>query len=131
MGFIGDLNKMNKQAKEIRKDQDPSKQMSDALARMRSVNESMEEANKALADGVPGTAEVVAVGPTTGAMNMNPMMQVELLLIPEGGMPRPVSTQLVVPIQHLGRLVVGNTLPILASTSDPNAVAIMWDQPQT
>ena len=130
MGFIGDLNKLNKQAKELRKDHDPSQQMDDALARMRSLNQSMEGANKALADGVPGTAEVVAVGPTTGEMNMSPMLQVELLVIPEGGMPRPVSTQLVVPPQHLSRMAVGSTLPILASPSDPNAIAIMWDKPQ-
>jgi hypothetical protein len=129
MGFIGDLNKLNKQAKEINKTWDPGAQMQDALGRMKALNESMAEANKAMTDGVPGTATVVAVGPSTGMMNMNPMMQVDLLVTQQGGLPRPVSQQLVVPMQHLARLQAGATLPVLVSQSDPSNVAIMWDQP--
>jgi hypothetical protein len=131
MGFIGDLNKLNKQAKEINKTFDPGAQMQDALSRMKAVNESMAEANKAMTDGVPGTATVVTVGPSTGMINMNPMMQVDLLVTQQGGMPRPVTQQLVVPMQHLVRLQVGATLPVLVSQSDPSNVAIMWDQPVT
>jgi hypothetical protein len=129
MGFIGDLNKLNKQAKEINKTWDPGAQAQDALAKMKALNESMTETAQAMTDGVPGTAQVVAVGPSTGMMNMNPMMQVDLLVTAQGGMPRPVSKQLVVPMQHLVRLQVGATLPVMVSQSDPNGVAIMWDQP--
>ena len=128
MGFIRDLNKLNKQAKEIRKDWDPGKQMSEAMGRMQAINESMEEANQALADGVPGTAQVVTVGATTGAVNMNPMMRVDLLVTPENGVPRPMSKDLVVPMQHLGRVAAGATLPVLVSPTDPDALAIMWEQ---
>jgi hypothetical protein len=128
MGFLGDLNKLNKQAKEIGKDYDPGAQMQDALAKMKALNESMADANKAMTDGVPGTATVVTVGPSTGMVNMNPMMQVDLLVTQQGGMPRPVSQQLVVPMQHLARLQAGATLPVLVSQSDPSSVAIMWDQ---
>lgn len=131
MGFIGDLNKLNKQGKELRKDYDPGAQMQDALGKMRALNESMTEANLAMTDGVPGTAQVVAVGPSTGMMNMNPMMQVDLLVTAQGGMPRPLSKQLVVPMQHLARLQVGATLPVMVSQSDPDGVAIMWDKPLT
>jgi hypothetical protein len=129
MGFIGDLNKLSKQAKEINKTWDPGAQMQDTLDRMKALNESMAEANKAMTDGVPGTATVVTVGPSAGMMNMNPMMQVDLLVTQQGGMPRPVSQQLVVPMQHLARLQVGATLAVLVSQSDPSNVAIMWDQP--
>jgi hypothetical protein len=129
MGFIGDLNKLNKQGKEISKTWDPGAQAQDALAKMKALNESMTEATQAMTDGVPGTAQVMAVGPSTGMMNMNPMMQVDLLVTAQGGMPRPVSKQLVVPIQHLARLQMGATLPVMVSQSDPNGVAIMWDQP--
>jgi hypothetical protein len=129
MGLLGDLNKLNKQAKEIGKDYDPGAQMQDALGRMKALNESMAEANQAMTDGVPGTAQVVAVGPSTGMMNMNPMMQVDLLVTAQGGMPRPVSKQMVVPMQHLARLQMGATLPVMVSQSDPDGVAVMWDQP--
>ncbi len=131
MGFIGDLNKLTKQAKEIDKNWDPGAQMQDALAQMKAVNESMADAGKALTDGVPGTAQVVAVGPTTGMLNMNPLMQVDLLVSGPGGIPRPVSRQMAVPMQHMARLQVGATLPVLVSQSDPDGVAIMWDQPKT
>ena len=129
MGFIGDLNKLNKQAKEINKTWDPGAQMQDALGRMKAFNESMTDATKAMTDGVPGTATVVNVGPSTGMMNMNPIMQVDLLVTQPGGMPRPVSQQLVVPMQHLARLQAGATLAVSISQSDPSSVAIMWDQP--
>lgn len=129
MGFLGDINKLNKQAKEMKKDWDPGAQMQDAMAQMKAVNESMADANQAITDGVPGTAQVVAVGASTGMVNMNPMMQVDLLVTSEGGVPRPVSKQLVVPMQHLGRVQAGATLPVLVSQSDPEGVAIMWDQP--
>jgi hypothetical protein len=128
MGFIGDLNKLSKQAKEMRKDYDPAAQMNDALQRMRAINESMEEANEALANGLPGTAQVVTVGPTTGNVNMNPMMRVDLLVTQQGGMPRPVSKEFVVPLQHVARVAVGASLPVLVSPTDPDAVAIMWEQ---
>jgi hypothetical protein len=131
MGFIGDLNKLNKQAKEINKTFDPGAQMRDGLEKMRALNESMAEANKAMTDGVPGTAQIVTVGPATGTMNFNPMMRVDLLVTQQGGVPRPVSKELVVPLQHLARVMVGATLPVLVSPSDPEAVAIMWDQPVT
>ncbi len=130
MGFLGDINKLNKQAKELNKDWDPGAQMQDAMAQMRAANQSMADATQAMTDGVPGTAQVVAVGPSTGMMNMNPMMQVDLLVTAQSGMPRPVSKQLVVPMQHLARLQVGATLPVMVSQSDPNGVAVMWDAPQ-
>ncbi len=129
MGFLGDINKLNKQAKEMSKDWDPAAQMQDAMARMKAVNESMSDATQAMTDGMPGSAQVVAVGPSTGMVNMNPMMQVDLLVTAQGGMPRPVSKQFVIPMQHLARLQVGATLPVMVSQSDADGVAIMWDQP--
>lgn len=128
MGLLGDLNKLNQQGKEMRKNWDPGAQMNDALAQMRAVNESMAESSQALTDGVPGTAQVVAVGPSTGMVNMNPMMQVDLLVTGPGGLPRPVSKKMVVPMQYLAKLQVGATLPVLVSQSDPDGVAVMWDQ---
>ena len=62
MGFIGDINKLNKQAKEMKKDWDPGAQMQNAMAQMKAVNESMADASQAMTDGVAGTAQVVAVG---------------------------------------------------------------------
>ena len=131
MGFMGDINRLRKQSKEIDKNFDPGAQAREATEKMRALNESMEQATKAMVDGVPGTAQVVAVGPTTGAVNMNPMMRVDLLVTQGsgGGVPRPVSLELVVPVANISRVFPGATLPVLVSPTDPNAVAIAWDVP--
>lgn len=101
MGFIGDMSRLMKQAKEIDKNYDAGAQSQDALARMRAMNASMEQTTEAMADGLPGNAQIVSVMPAIGAVNMNPVMAVDLLVTPEGGSPHPVSLpQLVVPVQH-------------------------------
>jgi hypothetical protein len=128
MGFIGDINRLRKQGKEIDKNFDPGAQAREATERMRALNESMEQANKAMVDGVPGTAQVVT-GVATGSVNMNPMMHVDLLVTQEGGMPHPVSVDVVVPLVHLARVFPGATLPVLVSQTDPNVVTIAWDAP--
>ncbi|MBN1628633.1 MAG: hypothetical protein JW990_02620, partial [Thermoleophilia bacterium] len=106
MGLFGDMRKLNKQGKELRKDWDPGAAARDSLEKMRAINESMEQATQAMADGVPGSASVVAVGPTTGMMNYNPMMKVDLLVTQGsgGGVPRPVSLDLVVPVMQTARV---------------------------
>jgi hypothetical protein len=129
MGFFKDVHKLSQQAKEIDKTWDPGAQARDSLAKMKAMNESMEQATQAMTDGVPGTAQVVSVSPSTGMMNFNPMMRVELLVTQGGGPPRPVSKDLVVPIVYTSRLFPGATLAVMVSPSDPNAVAIMWDTP--
>ena len=127
MGFLGDVHRLKKQAKEIDKTWDPGAQSREAIDKMRALNESMEQATQAMTDGVPGTAQVVTVGAAAGAVNMNPILPIDLLVTQGGGMPRPVSLQLVVPIAQLARLFPGATLPVLVSPSDPNVVAIAWD----
>jgi hypothetical protein len=129
MGFFKDVHKLNQQAKEIGKDWDPGAQARDAMAQMKAMNESMQQATQAMTDGVPGTAQVVSVSAATGMVNYNPTMQVELLVSQQGGPPRPVSKEMIVPMAYTSRLQPGATLAVMVSASDPNAVAVMWDQP--
>jgi len=132
MGFFKDVNQLKKQAKEISKDWDPGAQARASLEQMKAMNASMEQATQAMADGVPGTAQVVTVGPTTGTMNFNPMMRVDLLVtVGGGGVPRPVSKDLVVPVVYASRVYPGATLAVMVSPTDPDAVAVMWDAPVT
>jgi hypothetical protein len=75
---------------------------------------------------MPANAQVVSVGMSTGMVNNNPMVPVELLVLSPGAAPRPVSTTLIVPITALGRLQPGATLPATVSASNPDAVVINW-----
>jgi hypothetical protein len=129
MGFFKDVHKLNQQAKEIDKNWDAGAQARDALARMQAMNASMEQATQAMTDGVPGTAQVVTVSPSTGMVNYNPTMRVEMLVSQQGGPPRPVTQDLVVPVVYASRMVPGATLAVMISASKPDAVAIMWDTP--
>jgi hypothetical protein len=129
MGFFKDIHKLNQQAKEIDKTWDPGAQARDTLAQMKAMNESMAQATQAMTDGVPGTAQVVTVSPATGMVNFNPTMRVELLVSQQGGPPRPVTKDLVVPVVYVSRVYPGANLAVMVSASDPEAVAIMWDAP--
>ena len=129
MGLFKDVHKLNQQAKEINKTWDPGAQARDSLAQMKAMNESMQQATQAMTDGVPGTAQVVMVSPSTGMVNFNPTMRVEMLVSQGGGPPRPVTKDLVVPVIYVSRVFPGATLAVMVSASDPNAVAIVWDAP--
>jgi hypothetical protein len=129
MGVFGDVSKLMKQAKEIDKTWDPGAQARDSVDRMKAMNASMAASTQALTEGVPATASVVSVGVTTGSMNVDPIMPVQLLVQQEGMPPRPVTLSLVVPFSQLYRLVPGATLPVRVSTTDPNSVAIDWAAP--
>lgn len=130
MGFLKDLNKLNQQAKEIKKDWDPGQQMRDATTRMQQMNEQFAAANAAGApppeDAVDASASVVSVGMTSGMMNMDPILPVELLVNMPGRPPTPVSATLVVPMAHLAKVSAGATLPVRVSASNPNAVFVNW-----
>jgi hypothetical protein len=130
MGFLKDINKLKKQGEEISKTWDPGAQARDSVEQMRAMNEAMTQATQAMADGVPGTAQVVSVSPATGSFNMNPTMRVDLLVTQGqgGGVPRPVSKDLVVPVIYASRVYPGATLPVMISAGNPDAIAIMWDQ---
>jgi hypothetical protein len=127
MGIFGDVSRLMKQAKEIDKTFDPGAQAQAGIERMRTLNASMGAQTDAMTDGTPGTAQINTVMPAFGAVNMNPVMQVTMLVTPEGGMPRPVEVpQMVVTPMQMYKLVPGATLPVKISASNPDNVAIDW-----
>jgi hypothetical protein len=130
MGFFKDIHTLTKQAKEIDKTFDPGAQARDATARMAAMNQQFSQANAALAappeDAVEAIAQIVSVGTTTGMINMDPIVPVELLVLEPGRPPRPVSLSAVVPMTQLAQLQPGATVPVRVSRSDPAAVAVVW-----
>src|SRR5579863_3156719 len=131
MGFFKDIHTLKQQAKEIDKTFDPGAQARDATARMAAMNQQFAHANAALAappgDAVEATAQIVSVGTTTGMLNMDPMIPVNLLVLQDGLPPRPISTTLVVPMTQLAQLQQGASLRVRVSHSDPSAVAVLWN----
>ena len=130
MGFFKDIHTLTKQAKEIDKTFDPGAQARDATSRMAAMNQQFAQANAAMAappeDAIEATGQIVSVGTTTGMLNMDPIVPVELFVLADGLPPRPVSASLVVPMAQLARLQPGATLNVRVSRSDPSAVAVVW-----
>jgi hypothetical protein len=130
MGFFKDIHTLQKQAKEIDKTFDPGQQARDATARMAAMNQQFAQANTALAappgDAVDATAQIVSVGPSTGMINMDPIVPLELLISTPGLPPRPASISSVVPMTQLSRVQPGASLTVRVSQSDPSAIAVIW-----
>ena len=130
MGFFKDIHTLKQQAKEIDKTWDPGQQARDATARMAAMNQQFAQTNAALAappeDAVEATAQIVSVGPTTGMINMDPIVPLDLLVLADGLPPRPVNASVVVPMAQLARLQQGATLTVRVSRSNPSAVAVVW-----
>ena len=130
MGFFKDIHTITKQAKEIDKTFDPGAQARDATARMAAMNQQFAQANAALGappeDAIDATAQLVSVGTTSGMVNMDPIVPVELLVLAPGLPPRPASVSIVVPMARLAQLQPGTSLNVRVSRSDPSAVAVVW-----
>jgi hypothetical protein len=137
MGFIGDLNKLRKQAKEIDKTFSAKDTAARGMERMKEANEMMANQtaamNAALAgagapiqDGIEATAQVLSVGMAAGAINMDLILPVELLIMQEGMPPRPMKVSITVPGPQMQRMVPGSVLPVKLSRSNPNALAVDW-----
>jgi hypothetical protein len=130
MGMFKDIRTVTKQAKQIDKTWDPKAARAEGMAKLNNVNEMMKAQTAALtsvaADGLPATAQVVSVGASSGMVNNNPIVPVELLVMGPDGPPRPVSLTLVVPLTSLARLQPGATLPATVSASNPDAVVVNW-----
>ncbi|HCP62711.1 MAG TPA: hypothetical protein DIU14_09630 [Actinobacteria bacterium] len=100
---------------------------------MKEMNAQMASANAALTapafDAIEANATVVSVGTAVGAMNTDPILPVELLVMQDGMPPRPASISIIVPISQLPRVQAGATLPVRISKSDPSAIAVEWAAP--
>jgi hypothetical protein len=130
VGFFKDIHTLNKQAKEMDKTFDPGAMARESTSRMAAMNQQFAQANAAMAappeDAIEATAQITSVGTTSGMLNMDPMVPVELFILADGLPPRPVSTTLVVPMAQLARLQPGASLNVRVSRSDPSAVAVVW-----
>ncbi|MCB0964398.1 MAG: hypothetical protein KDA98_14050 [Acidimicrobiales bacterium] len=130
MGFFKDVNKLKKMGKEMQANDDPAARMRDATAQMKAMSDAMAgQAQLAAdpADAVGGTVTVTGVGVSTGMVNMNPILQLDVLVQGDGLMPMPASQQVTVPMGHMARLAPGTAFPARISRSDPTTFTILWD----
>jgi len=129
MGFFKDLKKLSRQSKEMSKDWDPASQLQHASAAMAASTEAMAQQTAAAAlaiSGEPAIAQVNAARDGGAMLNMQPMMEIDLLVLPEGRPPYPVTLRQVVPMAQVGRLTPGTRLSIKIDPQDQSAVWVDW-----
>jgi hypothetical protein len=129
MGFFKDLKKLSDQGKEMSKTFDPGAQMVQAKAAMEAAGQTMAEQTAAAtlaASGEPATAQVNLARDTGQLLNMQPVIEMSLLVFLEGQPPYPVTLRQVVPLAQMGRLTAGARLAVKVDPKARQAVWIDW-----
>lgn len=127
MGFLKDIRTLNRQAKEIRKDWDPAAQLAAGMQQMQAASRMMEQQTAALQLGATGEvaqAQVVAARETGMQLNLQPVLDIDLLVHRDGVPPYPVTVRRPVAQAHLGRLVPGTVLPARVDPANPATVHV-------
>ncbi len=129
MGFLKDLKKLSDQSKEMSKGFDPAAQMREATAAMEAAGQMMAqqtEAAQLAASGEPASAQVNTTRDTGQMVNMQPVLELNLLVFLEGKPPYPVTVRQIVPMAQLGRLTPGSRLTVKVDPGKPELVWIDW-----
>ncbi len=129
MGIFKDLHKINKQAKEIGKNWDSKAQLDDGLAKMRNANAFLAQQTTALNLATSGTAEraeaqITATRDTGSMINLQPVIEINLMVFREGLPPYPVTIQQTVAMTAMHRITPGTQVTIELDPTNPNTVLL-------
>jgi len=75
----------------------------------------------------PGTGTVIACYDTNLYKGDDTLFAFCLFVIPDGGLPYPVTCESGVPDAHLDRCVPGTSFPIVFDRQDPSLVDVRWE----
>lgn len=129
MGFFKDVRRLQKQAKEISKTWDPGASMAQSVQAMQAAGAVMEQqtvAARLAVEGDPASAQVNLACETGQFLNMQPVVELSLLVFLEGRPPYPVTVQQVVPVTQVGRLAPGTRLAVKVDPRAPETIWIDW-----
>lgn len=131
MGFFKDIRDVNRQARAIRKDWEPSLQANQAVAQMQAMNQMMSQTTDLMLapndQVLIGEVQLTAVGAAAGMLNGAPMVNVSALVLAPGRPPVPAQTAVPVPQVHVHRLQAGAVLPARISPTDATAFVVDWE----
>lgn len=133
MGFLKDLNTVTKMGKDMQRRTDVSASLAQAQAAMAQANATMaamatRASSGAAVSGTPGTATVISARQTGQYVNMQPIVELELLVQAPGRVPTPVSVTEIVEQIHLARVAPGASLAVKVGQI-PTDLFIDWSRP--
>lgn len=128
MGFFKDVRTLSKQANEINRNRDVGAEMAAASAAMTQANQFLADQAAAthLATAGWATLQVLAARDTGMVVNLQAVVELDLLVQPDGGVPFPTTVRQLVASSQLGRVVPGAALRGRADAADPTTVWIDW-----
>jgi len=129
MGMFKSMRQLQKQANEIQKSWDVGEQLAQGQAKMAAATQMMAQqtaAANAAATGVEATATVVAVRQGAAMINTQPVVEVDLTVMPEGLPPYPATVSSPMPVTTIGQLAPGRNLRVKV---DPHNPASVWIDP--
>jgi hypothetical protein len=127
VGFFKDLNKLNKQGKELEKNWDVGEQLAGAQASMAQANQFMAQqtaAANAVVTGKQGSASVTAIRGSSAMVNMQPVVELDLTVFPPDGPPYPATVSQPIAAPLLGQVQPGCTVPVAIDAGDPLVVHV-------
>jgi hypothetical protein len=140
MGMFKDLNKMNKQAKDIQKSQGkrtgmigmmrdmPSQisRASSAVDDAMAMQADMQKSQALLQTGTQGRATVTSVQQTGTLINFNPQVILDLQVTVPGQAAYEAKLTEAVPQVYLARIQPGAEIGVRVDPTDPSTIALDW-----
>ena len=132
MGFFKDVRKLNKMGKEQYMNMDVGSSLQQAQASMTQAQQYMAQQTAAAEtklrpeNGVPGTATVTAVRPTGMLVDFQPVVEVDLLVAPEGRAPYPTTISEQITVTNRMSCVAGRSVPVVVDAHDAAVVWVDW-----
>jgi len=127
MGFFKDINTLKKQAKEIDKTWDPGAQMRAGKDRMAAAQEMLAQQTAVMSlstTGETAEAQIVASRDTGTQINLQPVLELDLLVMRQGQPPYPATVRQMVANAQLGLVAPGSTVSVRIDPANPSTVLL-------
>ena len=127
MGFLKDVNELRKMGKEASNNFDAKATMANGMAQMQAAQNMLAQqtiATQLAGNGEPATAQVLAARDTGTMINMQPVLEIDLLVSREGQPPYPATVSQMIPNAQLGTVTPGAMLAVKVDPSNPQTVLI-------
>jgi len=129
MGLFKNMRDLTKQAQELQENMDVGAQLENAQSQMAAANEMMAQqtaAANAAVTGVDATAMIVEVRQGAAMINFQPIVEVDLTVMPAGLPPYPVTVKQVASMVQLPQVRAGATVHVKVDPNNPSTVWIDW-----
>jgi hypothetical protein len=127
MGIFKDLSALKKQAKEIDKTFDVGASMRDGKERMAAASQMLAQqtvAAQLATTGEVAEAQIVGSRDTGTQINLQPVLELDLLVMRQGQPPYPATVRQMVANAQLGLVAPGSTVSVRIDPANPATVLL-------